>query len=1303
MVLPAEMAAADSTSTAAADDTTTLQKHYGSAADAESAGSKEKPAFSAMGPSVPKKVGGKASEASIAAAAKPVGPAPKSKLPPVVEHNKQKQAAAKQQTEMASSSPGPLVVDPAVHQQVEPREPAAPATPAHVALDPTPVPPPSMDNMAGWTTHRSDDGVQFYFHEASRTTALHTMGRAEGARALAVDGAPWAAPPQGPGIASAAGDPLIAWSAADWDIVLVLPLPEDASARAEEHHEAQSNAKIEAASQSGDKYDEYVERTRQKELAAKRAKAAKRAEKEAAEEAKRQAKAAAQRAKRASALASSSDASDAGEGEEGEDYVNIDSSEMKLRSGLQLAMQDAPCDGTGECRSSNAWLIKELRRRVLGAGLQCKVVKLLPCPDDLSEEPGEYEVDSGHCVTLVCIGAAKTTEDDEQQEWTASKQMTATGRVASMADPPPSPPPGPPGGDGSETNTEKQERARLKQDAERERAERKAELKRVAAEDKEATRQAAREAKAKVKEKQLELRDVKREASREVRALKQQRLESRKDLHAAAHSTGRPARSPRAMSRAAAQRERERFPRLELEVERRQLRLQTRHPSGLPLPGPRALYHQKAHARFPPFRSALRIDLIHSILEAPLEAGRGAGLKLHELCASGRLLEVIYVHDDDEVEDVKRTLVYGSAGVWPLSAKVLGALHAYTGAEVGFYFAWVSAYTRSLWFPALLGAILWYSDASYFTATLDAERNMSRAEVDRLIAAGETSAGFQRAVLQMLFGLCVILWSSGFDEMWKRRQATVAIAWGELGTDQSKPSLNPTFKPSRVRNGFYTSAGLWVSLEPSKGSKQHKGSQTDTPPRMSQDKSGRLALLSSMPKAVTKPKDLWFSSAERLKRQYASAIVTCLMSLGCLFAIFSMQLFSSWARQNPLALGGMATTWYSISNAVMITVFNVGWRNFALFLCTWENYRLKPRYRKMLTYKLFIFQCINCYFTLLYTAFFKPFGVQLFGVDMGKCEVRPLVRGEPSCADEVRELLYSILFANILVGQATEVGLVVFGIFNKRIVSAIKNYLRDRKEKKEEKAMARQKTSKVQPADEADTASSTPGELEAQQAASLASTAAARGPSLETIARKRRAKQALTPVEERLYADQCKVVDIIGEFERPLVKSEKQGLGSTFYEYNELALQYGYLVFFSILLPAAPVLALANNLIEVRTDALKTIYASRRTRAEAASDIGPWSAALRVLSFLGLACNLALLAVTSDFFDQLAVYAPWFETTGARLGTVIFAEHILLGLKLLIDFVVPDVPTKVKVRLEREEFVCDAQVASQVQALVTPR
>ena len=71
-----------------------------------------------------------------------------------------------------------------------------------------------------------------------------------------------------------------------------------------------------------------------------------------------------------------------------------------------------------------------------------------------------------------------------------------------------------------------------------------------------------------------------------------------------------------------------------------------------------------------------------------------------------------------------------------------------------------------------------------------------------------------------------------------------------------------------------------------------------------------------------------------------------------------------------------APTIYSLSNSCMITVFNMYWRKFALWLCTWENYRLTPRYRKMLTYKLFIFQCINCYFNLAYTAFLKPFGIR---------------------------------------------------------------------------------------------------------------------------------------------------------------------------------------------------------------------------------------------------------------------------------------------------------------------------------------
>ena len=833
----------------------------------------------------------------------------------------------------------------------------------------------------------------------------------------------------------------------------------------------------------------------------------------------------------------------------------------------------------------------------------------------------------------------------------------------------------------------------------------------MAKDDKAATRAATREAKEKVAEKKAELRAVKKAASEEVKALKKQRSASRRDLQATAKGTG--SSHKQKQTAAAMRRERERFPRLEAEAERRVLRLPTR---GDKTAGPRALYRSSAHSKFPPFRSALRIDLEHTILEAPLAPGHGAGLDLHALVNSGRVHEVIYVHDDDEVEEIRKTLVLGTAGVLPLSRRALQLVHGYTGAEVGFYFAWVSAYTRSLWLPALLGGALWLSDVQFFDAALLAERNISAAEVSTLFAAERSTAGFQRSILQMLFGLAIILWSSGFDEMWKRRQATIATQWGEVGATKPPPSLNPTFKATQVRSGFYTEEGLWVSLEArltsKEASKQQQGGgggDGSAPSERTSDRSGRLPLLAALPPSLPKPKDVWFPTAERMKRQYAAAIVTVIMSLGCLACIFFMQLFSAWARANPGALGGNAGTAYSLSNAVMITSFNIGWRTLALKLCTWENYRLQPRYREMLTYKLFIFQCINCYFTLLYTAFFKPFGVKIFGLDMGVCEVRPKSPDVLSCADEVRQLLYALLFANILVGQATEVGTAVFGVISKKITAHIKNKITDRKEAAQAKANTQGRVAtttktrkgkggaKVQEpwkggADaEANEAGDEP-DVESNAPPNSQSTSGRHGPTLEEVARKRKAGQRLSTEEARLYEDQRKVIDLIGEFERPLVKSEKQGLGSTFYEYNELALQYGYLVLFSILLPAAPVLALVNNLIEIRSDAFKTIYASRRTRAEAACDIGPWSRALKTLSFLGLACNLALLAVTSDFFDQLALYAPWFEATGARLGTAILAEH-LLGLKLLIDFVVPDVPSKVRVRLHREEYVSDALVS----------
>ena len=164
---------------------------------------------------------------------------------------------------------------------------------------------------------------------------------------------------------------------------------------------------------------------------------------------------------------------------------------------------------------------------------------------------------------------------------------------------------------------------------------------------------------------------------------------------------------------------------------------------------------------------------------------------------------------------------------------------------------------------------------------------------------------------------------------------------------------------------------------------------------------------------------------------------------------------------------------------------------------------------------------------------------------------------------------------------------------------------------------------------------------------------------------------------------------MIAEYERPQLPSVKLQLGSTFHEYNELALQYGFLVLFSIAVPVVPLLALLNNLIEFRTDALKIIYASRRVKAEAAAGIGAWGKALRAISLTAVVCNVLYVGLTSDFFQRLSERDAAWERIWPRVVALLIFEHVLILLKLLIDFVVPDVSVALRTRITRDEYLAD--------------
>lgn len=93
-----------------------------------------------------------------------------------------------------------------------------------------------------------------------------------------------------------------------------------------------------------------------------------------------------------------------------------------------------------------------------------------------------------------------------------------------------------------------------------------------------------------------------------------------------------------------------------------------------------------------------------------------------------------------------------------------------------------------------------------------------------------------------------------------------------------------------------------------------------------------------------------------------------------------------------------------------------------------------------------------------------------------------------------------------------------------------------------------------------------------------------------------------------------------------------------FYEYLEMVIQFGFVTLFVASFPLAPVLALVNNIFEIRVDAWKITTQFRRMVPEKASTIGAWQPILQGVAILAVATNAMIIAFTSDMIPRLVYY-----------------------------------------------------------------
>ncbi|XP_061402791.1 anoctamin-5-like [Musca vetustissima] len=201
-----------------------------------------------------------------------------------------------------------------------------------------------------------------------------------------------------------------------------------------------------------------------------------------------------------------------------------------------------------------------------------------------------------------------------------------------------------------------------------------------------------------------------------------------------------------------------------------------------------------------------------------------------------------------------------------------------------------------------------------------------------------------------------------------------------------------------------------------------------------------------------------------------------------------------------------------------------------------------------------------------------------------------------------------------------------------------------------------------------------------------------------------------------------------------------------FAEYLEMVMQFGFITLFGVAFPLAPLLALINNAIEVRTDAVKMLKFIRRPVAQRASNIGVWFGIMTVITRLAVATCAMIIAFSTNLIpkivykyathdDELQGYLnftlAYFNTSDfpqppnfgyskygnvtlcryiefrnppggefpykrpivywkilmARLAFIVIFQNVIGGLQTIIAWAIPDVSAKLVKRIKHENFL----------------
>ncbi len=152
----------------------------------------------------------------------------------------------------------------------------------------------------------------------------------------------------------------------------------------------------------------------------------------------------------------------------------------------------------------------------------------------------------------------------------------------------------------------------------------------------------------------------------------------------------------------------------------------------------------------------------------------------------------------------------------------------------------------------------------------------------------------------------------------------------------------------------------------------------------------------------------------------------------------------------------------------------------------------------------------------------------------------------------------------------------------------------------------------------------------------------------------------------------------------------------SFDDWQEIIIQYGYIVLFASVFPMGPLLSWLANEIERHHDLFKLKYVSQRPIPRKV--LGPWTNILHAITLMAVLTNSALVSISSDQLSSIGLVLTdnKIDDSGAHflpgmgkwaVAICFLIEHVLGGAVLLMWHIVQSMPESIKNSLAREAYV----------------